>query len=50
MPLKSRHHPDDIMARYAGEGSREGAVEGRTQVTNPKTGDYVKHNDTPAAK
>ena len=34
------------MAKNTGSGSRTGAVTGRTQVKNPKTGDYVKRNDS----
>ncbi len=32
------------MAKNTGEGYREGAVDNRTQVENPKTGLYVKRN------
>ncbi len=34
------------MAKDTGKGSRKGAVTGRTQVKNPKTGDYAKRNET----
>lgn len=34
------------MAKNTGEGSRTGAVTGRTQVENPKTGDFVKRNES----
>ncbi len=34
------------MAKDTGKGSRKGAVTGRTQVKNPKTGDYTKRNET----
>ena len=37
------------MAKDTGKGSRKGAVTGRTQVKNPKTGDYVKRNETPGS-
>ncbi len=33
------------MATNKGKGSREGSVKNRTQVENPKTGDYVKRNE-----
>ncbi|MFA9200648.1 MAG: hypothetical protein ACEQR8_05600 [Cypionkella sp.] len=32
------------MARNTGEGHRKGAVDRRTEVKNPKTGDWVKRN------
>jgi hypothetical protein len=32
------------MAKNTGEGHREGSVDDRTQVENPKTGQYVKRN------
>lgn len=32
------------MARNTGEDHREGAVDDRTQVENPKTDEYVKRN------
>ncbi len=32
------------MAKNTGEGHRDGAVDERTQVENPKTGDHVKRN------
>lgn len=35
------------MATNTGKGSRIGAVKNRTQVENPKTGDYVKRNEEP---
>ena len=35
------------MAKDTGKGSRVGSVTGRTQVKNPKTGHYVKRNETP---
>ena len=38
------------MAKDRGKGSREGAVKGRTQVKNPKTGDYAKRNETKGSK
>ena len=34
------------MAKDTGKDSRKGAVTGRTQVRNPKTGDYAKRNET----
>lgn len=34
------------MAKDTGKGSRQGAVTGRTQVKNPKTGDFVKRDET----
>ncbi|MDQ6809188.1 MAG: hypothetical protein M3Z64_07165 [Verrucomicrobiota bacterium] len=34
------------MAKDTGKGFREGAVTARTQVKNPKTGDYTKRNET----
>jgi len=33
------------MARNTGSGSRHGSVSGRTQVRNPKTGDFVKRDE-----
>ena len=33
------------MAKNTGDGTRKGAVSGRTQVANPKTGDFVKRDD-----
>ena len=33
------------MAKDTGKGSRQGSVKGRTQVENPKTGDYVKRDE-----
>ena len=38
-----------FMAKDTGKGSRIGAVTARTQVRNPKTGDYVKRNETPGS-
>ena len=38
------------MATNTGKGSREGAVKDRTQVKNPKTGDYTKRNEDPKSK
>ncbi|MBA3715418.1 MAG: hypothetical protein H0W76_23680 [Pyrinomonadaceae bacterium] len=35
------------MAKNTGQGSRQGAVDHRTQVKNPKTGDFVKRNQEP---
>ena len=35
------------MAKNTGEGSRKGAVKNRTQVKNPKTGDFAKRNEDP---
>ena len=32
------------MAKNTGEGHREGSVDDRSQVENPKTGQYVKRN------
>lgn len=32
------------MAENTGKNSRDGAVSKRTQVENPKTGDYAKRN------
>ena len=37
------------MAKNTGEGSRKGAVSGRSQVKNPVTGNYVKRDETPGA-
>ena len=34
------------MAKNTGEGSRTGSVTGRTQVQNPKTGDFVKRDES----
>ena len=34
------------MAKNTGTGSRSGAVTGRTQVQNPKTGDFVKRDES----
>jgi len=33
------------MAKNTGDGTRKGAVSGRTQVLNPTTGDYVKRDE-----
>jgi hypothetical protein len=38
------------MAKDTGKSSRKGAVTGRTQVKNPKTGDFAKRNETPGSK
>lgn len=38
------------MAKDTGKGYRKGAVKGRTQSKNPKTGDYTKRNETPGSK
>ena len=38
------------MAKDTGNDSRKGAVKGRTQVQNPKTGDYVKRNETAGSR
>ena len=35
------------MATNTGKGSRKGAVDNRTQVKNPSTGDYTKRNEDP---
>ena len=37
------------MAKNTGEGSRQGAVAGRTQVKNPVTGTYVKRDESAGA-
>ena len=37
------------MAKDTGKGSRKGAVKSRTEVKNPRTGDYVKRNETPGS-
>jgi hypothetical protein len=34
------------VAKDTGKGSRKGAVKNRTQVKNPKTGDFAKRNET----
>lgn len=34
------------MARNTGKGYRQGEVRDRSQTFNPKTGDWVKRNDT----
>ncbi len=36
-----------FMAKNTGEGRRDGAVDDRSQVKNPKTGQYVKRNRDP---
>ena len=33
------------MATNTGDGTRKGAVSGRTQVLNPTTGDFVKRDE-----
>ena len=33
------------MAKNTGEGSRKGAVKGRTQVKNPRTKDWVERDE-----
>lgn len=38
------------MAKDTGEKSRKGAVDNRTQVENPKTGDWTKRDETPGSK
>jgi hypothetical protein len=38
------------MAKNTGSGSRKGAVKGRTQVKNPKTGDWVERDETKGSK
>ena len=38
------------MARNTGTGTRKGAVSERTQVKNPKTGDWVKRNEDPDSR
>lgn len=38
------------MAKNTGSGSRKGAVKGRTQVKNPKTGDWIKRDETKGSK
>lgn len=38
------------MAKDTSKGSRKGAVTARTQVKNPKSGDYVKRDETPGSK
>ena len=37
------------MAKNTGSGSRTGSVSGRTQVQNPKTGDFVKRDESGTA-
>lgn len=37
------------MAKNTGKESRKGSVDNRTQVKNPKTGDYVKRNQDPGS-
>lgn len=38
------------MAKNTGEGHRDGAVDDRTQVKNPKTDQHVKRNRDPDSK
>ena len=38
------------MAKDTGQGSRKGAVTGRTQVKNPQTGDYTKRNESKGSR
>ncbi|MEO5753495.1 MAG: hypothetical protein ABIR38_02185 [Chthoniobacterales bacterium] len=38
------------MAKETGEGYRKGAVTGRSQVKNPKTGDWTKRNESEGDK
>lgn len=38
------------MATNTGKGSRKGSVDNRTQVKNPKTGDYTERNEDPNSK
>ena len=38
------------MAKDTGDNSRKGAVDNRTQVENPKTGDWTKRNEDPESK
>ena len=38
------------MAKDTGKGSRKGSVKGRTQVKNPKTGNYVKRDEEKGSK
>ena len=37
------------MAKNTGNDSRKGSVDNRTQVKNPKTGDWVKRNEDPGS-
>jgi hemerythrin superfamily protein len=37
------------MAKNTGTGSRTGTVKARTQLRNPKTGDFVKRDETPGS-
>ncbi len=37
------------MAKDTGKDFREGAVKNRTQVKNPKTGDFVKRDEDPGS-
>lgn len=37
------------MAKDTGKSYRTGSVRARTQVKNPKTGDYVKRNENPGS-
>lgn len=34
------------MAKNTGRGSRQGAVKARTQVTNPRSGTWIKRNSS----
>jgi hypothetical protein len=38
------------MAKNTGTGSRVGAVKDRTQVKNPRTGDWVERDEEPDSK
>ena len=38
------------MARNTGKNFRKGAVDNRTQVENPRTGDWVKRDQNPDSK
>ena len=38
------------MAKNTGENFRKGAVDNRTQVKNPQTGDWVKRDQDPDSK
>ena len=38
------------MAKNTGTGSRVGAVKDRTQVQNPRTGDWVERDEEPDSK
>ena len=37
------------MAKNTGTGSRVGAVKARTQVKNPRTGDWVERDEEPGS-